>query len=142
MEKTFLIEQPPISKKYRLLIDDSSENRGICFTTDVDKVNYNLKILGVDLSLDTQIHNALSKDGITSIFSLGRYVAILRIKKDETVKEFWFVDFELDIDFEEVNKTTLNGYFSDELIKNFNELREKLRASFSEEYDMIELVFS
>jgi hypothetical protein len=39
MEKHFLIEQPPLSAKYKLLVDDMSEKRNFGVTTDIDKIN-------------------------------------------------------------------------------------------------------
>ena len=92
MKKYFAIKQPPLAEKLTLLADELNESRAFGSTTDFDKIKYNLKLMGEDFTQDLEIGISFSEIGITEVIDLGKYIAIVEIKKDKTLAVMWFFD--------------------------------------------------
>ena len=143
MRKHFLIEQPPISSKYRLLVDNINDTTTFAMTTDVDKVWYNRKVLGDDMSILLETYTALSDNGTTVVLPAGRYVTIWQITKDEKTQRIWFIDHSSNISFRHLGKQIMGDtYFSDNVYNEFERIQELLRSSFNPDLDIVELVLA
>ncbi len=140
MRKYFLIEQPPLSDKYRLLVDDINKTETFAMTIDIDKVWYNRKIIGDDMSIMLETYTALSDKGATVLQPIGRYITIWQISKDEKTQRIWFVDHESNFSFRDVGRQIMGDYFSDDVYNEFEKIQSTLRLLFSEKLDIVELV--
>ena len=139
MRKKFLVLQPPLSDKYRFLVDDINDTATFAMTLDTDKVWYNRKILGEDLNLELEIHTALHDKGLTSVIPVGRFVTIWQISKDEKTQRIWFIDHESELSFRQIGKQIMGEYFSDNVYNEFERIQGLLRSSFNDEFDIVEL---
>lgn len=138
MEKLFIVEQPPHSEKFRLLVDECIETGQYGLTTDRDKVLYNLELMS--LREQVQWQAAASAQGMSFVFEAGRYIGIAAVKKDFSRMSMEFFDFQAYGDFREWNATTLNHEFSEKVVTEFELLRSQLMNSFREpEDDRVEL---
>ena len=140
MRKHFLIEQPPLVDKYRLLVDDINETETFAMTLDIDKVWYNRKVIGEDMSIMLEAYTALSDNGTTVLQPIGRYITIWQISKDEKTQRIWYIDHESEISFREVGKQIMGDFFSDNVYDEFEKIQTELRSLFSDDLDIVELV--
>lgn len=141
MKKYFLVEQPPISSKYRLLVDDINETETFAMTQDIDKVLYNRHVLGHDLNITLEMYTALSSDGMTVVLPVGRYVTIWQISKDEKTQSILFVDYDTGLSFREVSQRGgIESPYSDNVYNEFGRIESLMKAGFKNEDDIIELV--
>ena len=121
------------------LVDEVNSNCSFGYTNKKSHIRYNLKILNelkfVDKkNYDTQLSN--SKEGLTSVFPLGRYIVILKMKKDKSSMEMLFLDFR--IGYADVDKS-LNGTFSEKLITKFKGIKYYMEEWFDETWDLVQL---
>ena len=139
MKKFFLIEQPPISEKYRMLVDKLSEVKNFGYTNNIEKIEYNLNIIGKDFSDRVDIHNLFTDKGITTVFPLGTYIVVLEMKKDKTKGKMSFFDFD---NIEDISKVRglLEMEFSEYIISEWFRIYYLLESGFSEEEDLVELI--
>ena len=92
MKKYFLVPQPPLTEKFNFLVDDLTDNKTLGFTYDIDKIKYNLKMMGDDFNHDLEIGINFLEKGITDVVDCGRYIAVVGIKKDRTEGKISFFD--------------------------------------------------
>ena len=140
MRKHFLVPQPPLSDKYRLLVDDINETETFAMTLYIDKVWYNRKIIGEDMSIMLETYTALSDKGTTVLQPIGRYITIWQISKDEKTQRIWFIDHESNLSFREVGRQIMGDYFSDYVYNEFEKIHSEMRRIFSNEMDIVQLV--
>ncbi len=138
MEKYFLILQPPNADKYRLLVDDISDNKTFGTTDDIHKVRYNRRLFGENFNMDIDIRLPLTDEGLTYVFPVGRFITILRLKKDESEGSMYFFDFNTFND-KSVIQSTLQKDFSERLLKEWFNIYDQLCSGFSDEEDVFEL---
>ncbi|MDV7187950.1 hypothetical protein R3X25_11715 [Lutibacter sp. TH_r2] len=139
MKKKFLLEQPPITNKFRLIVDDISDNNNYGFTNDIDKIEYNLNIMGNEFKDKFDLHNLFSDKGMTSVFQLGRFITILERNKEKTEGRMTFFDFDVDADVSEI-RSIIEQQFSENIIKEWFRVYYLISSDFSELDDLIELV--
>ena len=140
MRKHFLVPQPPLSDKFSLLVDDINETKTFAMTLDIDKVWYNRKIIGEDMSIMLETYTALSDKGTTVLQPIGRYITIWQISKNEKTQRIWYIDHESELSFREVGRQIMGDYFSDNVYNEFEKIRTQLRLVFSNDIDIVELV--
>ena len=136
MEKQFLVPQPPLTEKYRLLVDDMSDNETFGTATDINKIRYNIKLLGDNFDMDLTIKNMFTKEGITGVFPIGRFITILQLKKDETEGRMTFFDFDIDIT---LVKPIISAMYSENVVKEWTKVQDLLLLELSDEDDLFEL---
>jgi len=69
MKKYYIIEQPPISDKYTFLVDNISNKVNYGLTTDIEKINYTIKVIGENFNIDVKIGLLISQSkGSTFVF--------------------------------------------------------------------------
>jgi hypothetical protein len=142
MKKKFLVTQPPNADHFTLLVDDINETATIGHTTDIEKCEYNRQViekLGLDIDFIIQVQTAFSDKGITAVIPAGRYIAIIKASKDETKQEMFFIDSTSKADFRQQNATALGGYFSDNIVNEFEKVHKVLRTNLTDEDDLVEL---
>ncbi|MFD2937072.1 hypothetical protein [Spirosoma flavum] len=97
--------QPPLAEKVTFLVDDLEPSGGYGFTTDIEKIDYNRRHLGINTNLDIGIRTSLSTArGISSVAPLGRYITVIEIKSNEQEGMMWFIDFQKTKSPEEMRK--------------------------------------
>jgi hypothetical protein len=136
MEKYFLIQQPPITEKFRLLVEEMSENEKFGFTSDIDMIKYNINLLGSDFKKDLTIKNMFTDKGITTVFPIGSFITVLELKKDETEGKMTFFDFDIEISS---IKPILKATFSENIVNQFVNIHNLFESDFSEDDDLFVL---
>jgi len=142
MRKYFLVTQPPVADHFTLLVDDINQTATIGHTIDIEKCEYNRKVIekmGLDIDFMIQVQTAFSDKGITAVIPAGRYIAIIKASKDETKQEMYFIDSTSKTDFREQNAKALNGYFSDNIVNEFEKVHKILKTNSLDEVDLVEL---
>lgn len=135
-----MIEQPPVSNKYRLLVDDINETETFAITLDTSKVWYNRKIIGEQLSIRIEIHTALSDKGTTIVIPIGRYITIWQISKNETTQRIWFFDHANRLPLKDTFGQKYPNYFSDNVYSEYDKIQQAFKEEFTEDDDIVELV--
>lgn len=136
MQKYFMVEQPPIFEKYRLIVDDINDYETVAYTADIDKVLYNRRILGQALNIHLETYTALSDKGISVVLPIGRYVTVWEISKDEKTQHILYVDYDTDLSFSKL----FGDRYSQDICDEFERIQNLTKASFKEDDDRVELV--
>lgn len=142
MEKHFIIPQPPIADHFTLLVDHLNKTATFGHVTEIEKCQYNRQLIdtmGLDINFLIQVQTAFSKIGITTVVPIGRYIAIIKATKNETSQEMYFFDSFVDMEFREQNDKILGGYFSKNIVQEFEKVHSKLMYTWSDEFDKVEL---
>jgi hypothetical protein len=139
MEKYYLINQPPIAQKFTLLVDDITESGNWGMATDVDKIKYNREVIGKDIDIDIEIRQSLAETGTTSVFSFGRFIVVLEIRKDSKKGRMSFFDFQVDLTIDEIKKSLVPVY-SETIINAWFKSFYVLKENFSEINDLAEIL--
>ena len=139
MKKYFLIPQPPITEKLNFLVDDINEEKTMAFTTDFDKIEYNLNLMGKDFREDVEIGMNLVNSGVIEIIDLGRYLSIVSLSKTKKEGSIYFFDVTTKMSrvehFENVKK-----YFSENIAKKFIVDYDIMVSESSPSIDNVELI--
>lgn len=138
MKKKFILEQPPFTDKFRLLVDESIDFGKVGFTIDLNKIEYNLELIGNEFKERVDLHNLFTDKGITSVFPIGKYICVLELKKDKTKGVFSLFDFKRFNDISEARNILENEY-SENIIKEWFKVYYILISEFSESEDLFEL---
>jgi len=139
MEKYYIIEQPPISDNYTFLVDDISNKVNYGLTTDIDKINYNRKIIGENFNIDIKIGLLMSKSkGSTFVFDLGNFITVLELRADELEGKMAFYDCFIDMPKEALNNILTQAY-SQNIATEWFKVQEKLLENFSLKNDIVRL---
>ena len=141
MKKYFLYPQPPISEKFTFLVDDINENKTFGITTDFDKIEYNLKLIGKDFNQDLEIGINFMEKGITAVIDVGRYISVVGIKKDKSEGKIYF--------FDSTTKFTRNELigqieylFSKTIAKKFIDIYDLMKDESTPFIDNVELLLA
>jgi hypothetical protein len=124
-----------IGDKLIVLVDEVNENYSFGFTDSISKVLYNMKMLGNFLSkgnIEEQLTN--SKDGLTTLFPLGRYIAILKMKKDKSAMSMMLFDFRAEYS---IIDTNFKDVFSENVITQFKKLKYQMEDLYDDEADCV-----
>lgn len=119
------------------LTDDLNESLSFGYTENINKVKYNMTLLK-KVFIDTNHDDALakSKNGLTTLFPLGRYIVILLINKEKTEMKMFFLDFR--VEYSLVDKG-FAGIFSDNIKLQFKKIKYYMEESFNEDFDNVVL---
>nr|WP_315154625.1 hypothetical protein [uncultured Flavobacterium sp.] len=139
MEKYYIINQPPLAEKYIFLVDDKSEKVNYGLTTDIDKINYNRKILGENFNIEIKVGLLMAESpGTTAVFQLGNFITVLELRKDQKAGKMAFFDCIIDMPRNELNDMLVKAY-SQNIANEWFKHYDYLNANFSLENDIIEL---
>ena len=139
MKKYFLIPQPPVADKLYFLVDELSVPRTFGVTTDLDKIEYNLKLMGEDFNQDLEIGMNFLEKGITEVIDLGRYIAVVGIKKNKTEGKMHFFDTTADFTRAELI-AQMELLFTKNIAKKFINIYDIMVSESSPKFDNVELL--
>ncbi len=139
MKKHFIVSQPPLTSKYQMLVDDMSEKRNFGWTNDIDKIEYNKKLLGEEFNMELTIKNMFTDEGISSVFPVGAFITVLQMRKDEKEGKMTFMDYDTDMTEDELRNLLL-GVFSENITNSCINVYRVLRENFTKEDDTVELL--
>jgi len=124
-----------IGDKLIILVDDVNNNYSFGFTDSVSKINYNLETLNDYLQKeDYETLLANSKEGLTTLFPLGRYISILRIKKDKSAMSMFLFDFRAE--YSTIDQA-FKDVFSENIITQFKKIKYQMEELFDDESDCV-----
>ncbi len=132
-----MVLQPPITEHYTLLVDNINVTETFAHTTDLQKCEYNRQIIedmGGDIDFQIQVKTALSKNGVTGVLPLGRYIVIIKSSKDELSQEMFFFDGFIKVD--------ITDTFSKAVASEFDRVREQWELRFTKNDDLVRLLLS
>ncbi|NCQ11973.1 MAG: hypothetical protein GW809_07515 [Bacteroidetes bacterium] len=139
MKKYFLVPQPPLSNKLTFLVDDLNETRTVGIATDLDKIEYNLKLIGDDFNQDLEIGINFLEKGITDVVDLGRFISVVAIKKDRTKGKMYFFDSNINFSREELIEQ-MEMLFDENIAKKFITIYDLMVLESSPSFDNVELL--
>jgi len=141
MKKQFLIPQPPLADKLTFLVDDINESHTLGLTTDFDKIEYNLKLIDESFRQDLEIGLNFSETGITDVVDLGRYIAVIGIKKDQSTGKIYFFDTTVNFSRAELSEMLKSDFkFSAGIIERFMVIYDLMKSESSPSFDNVELL--
>jgi hypothetical protein len=124
--KDFLIN--PIT----FFVDDMNDELTFGYTNNHKTVDYNISLI---YSLVGNYDESLkqSKNGLTCVFPVGRFIVILKISKDKTIKEMIFLDFRAQYStFED-----MAGLFSDNILKSIKKIKYEWNEMYSDDMEFL-----
>lgn len=124
--------------KQKILTDNLGANGKLAWTIDPEKIRYNRDLLR-SVPFGKPVKLAAPDSFAVSLFSMGRYITLVRIKPDGTPDKMYFFDHDWDISGAEL-KIFLKGLYNEELEKEWFEVQWKLYQTFGPEWDTVELV--
>lgn len=138
MKKYFLVPQPPATDKYTFLVDDISNKKNWGKTTDIDKIEFNRRLLGEEINIDINVKLLFTEQGSTTVFPLGRFITVLQISKDESKGAMTFLDFDTKATRNELREM-IGKQFSDNIINEWLKVYDILVLEFKPEDDCVRI---
>mgnify|MGYP000891292705 CR=1 FL=1 len=139
MKKHFIIPQPPLVEKFTFLVDNISDNRNWGKTTDIDKIEYNRRLLGEDMNIELDVNLQFTDTGMTTVLPLGRFITVLQISKDESKGSMTFFDFQTNATRDEL-KEMIGKVYSENLTNQWFKFYDMLLSEFKNEDDCVQLL--
>jgi len=138
MGKLFFIDQPPLTRRYRLLVDSTSKNKKYGLTTDIDKIRYNTNLLGLEFNLNLKLNLLSTDEGSTVVFPIGTFITVLQLRKDENEGIMSFFDFNIKINDSNFI-LELEKMYSKNIVDKWLSVYKTLHSDFSEDEDVVDL---
>jgi len=126
-----------IGYKLKLIIDDTNEDNTFGFTESVEKVTYNLKKINETFKykdIDNRLEN--SETGLTTLFPVGRYIAIVELKKDKSKMRMTLID--LKTSYSAIDNA-FDGVFSENIKVQFKKMKYEVEDFYNDSLDFVEL---
>ena len=123
--------------KLILLVDDTTEDNSFGFTESVEKVTYNLKKINETFKykdIDNRLEN--SETGLTTLLPVGRYIAIVELKKDKSKMRMTLID--LNTSYSSIDKG-FDGVFSESIKLQFKKMKYEVEDFYDKSLDFVEL---
>jgi len=140
MKKYYLIEQPPVARKYTFLVDDISDKLNYGLATDIHKINYNLKLMGEKFNIDVKVGLLMAESkGSTFVFDLGHFISILELRADQQEGKMAFYDCVIDIPRSELNEILVKRY-SQNIATEWFKVHDRLNVNLSPETDIVQII--
>ncbi|HYG40493.1 MAG TPA: hypothetical protein VD908_17815 [Cytophagales bacterium] len=122
----------------QLLVDNQSPNKKFAFTSDAGKIAKNRNLLrSVPFSHSIKVLGP--NNGTVSLFSVGKYISVVRIGANGTPDKMYFFDFDWDISKSEL-QILLQSVYSSELEKEWFNIQWILYSTFDKEMDNVEIL--
>lgn len=138
MKKQYLILQPPHTDKFTFLVDDISNKGNWGRTTDIDKIEYNRRLLGEEFNVDLKVKLLLTDKGGSGVFPIGRFLTVIQIRADENEGIMTFMDFDIPLKGDELRNALLNE-FSLNITNQWLMIQELMLSEFRDEDDNVVL---
>ena len=139
MKKHFIIPQPPLVEKFTFLVDNISDNRNWGKTTDIDKIEYNRRLLGEDMNIELDVNLQFTDTGMTTVLPLGRFITVLQISKDESKGSMTFFDFQTNATRDEL-KEMIGKVYCENLKNQCFKFYDIILIDFKNEDDCVQLL--
>ena len=140
MDNFLFVEQPPLTSKFNFLVDGLTPNKQYGEATDIEKIEYNLDILGNNIKLDTEIHTTLlTKKSLATVIPIGRYITILLLNKDRDAGRMVFIEFDTSKGINELKQILLEEYDTN-IANEWVSVYEKYKQHYSDKDDNSELL--
>lgn len=139
MKKHFLIPQPPATKKYTFLVDDINHLKNWGLATDLDKIEYNRRLLGEDFNIDLKVKLLFTDKGSTTVLPIGRFITVIQTRADENAGRMMFLDFDVRLTREEI-RDNLTKTFSVNIADKWLEFYDLMRLEFTHDDDNVLLL--
>lgn len=121
----------------QILIDNQSPNQKFAWTTSVGKIIENRnRLRSIPFSHSVKVAGA--HGGTISLFSIGKYIAVVRITSEGLPDKMYFFDYAWELSSLEL-KLLLQGIYTEELGKEWFNIQWKLYSTFKEEMNIVEL---
>ena len=117
------------------LVDEKNSTSTFGYTESKKKVMFNIKMLeGVlnKLEFDELLSN--SKAGLTTLFPIGQYIVILKMRKDKTEMQLFFFDFR--VKYSDI-ANVFDSIFSNTINTEFKNIKSEMDDYFNESLDNI-----
>lgn len=121
----------------QILIDNLSPNQKFAWTISVEKIASNRNLLR-SIPFANSIKIASLNGGTVSLFSIGRYIAVVHIMADGIPKKMYFFDFDWEISKTEL-QLLLQGVYNEELEKEWFTIQWTLYSTFKKEMNIVQL---
>jgi hypothetical protein len=140
MDKFLFVEQPPLTPKFNFLVDGLTPNKQYGEATDIEKIEYNLNILGNEIKLETEIQTILlTKKSLATVIPIGRYITILLLTKERDVGRMVFIEFDISKDINVFKQILLEEYDTN-IANEWLSVYEKYKQHYSDKDDNAELL--
>ena len=138
---TFLfVEQPPLTSKFNFLVDGLTPNKQYGEANDIEKIEYNLDLLGNDIKLDTEVYaTLLTKKSLATVIPIGRYITILLLNKERDSGRMVFIEFDTRKDINELKQIIMEEYDTN-IVNEWLLVYEKYKQHYLFEDDNAELL--
>jgi hypothetical protein len=139
MEKYYIINQPPLVEKYTFLVDDISDKVNYGLATDINKINYNIKLLGESFNIDIKVGLLMAESiGTTAVFELGNFISVLELHKNQKEGKMTFFGCNINMEREEINDILVKRY-SQNIANEWFKHYDIIISNYSIENDIIQL---
>jgi hypothetical protein len=116
------------------LVDDVNEENTFGFTDNPEKIEFNIKLISSIFDIEKfEKHLSNSKQGLTTLFPLGRYIVILIVSKDKKTMKQFFLDFR--IEYQDIDKYFV--MFSNNVKNQFKSIKYYVEDFFSDDFDIV-----
>lgn len=139
MKGPYLYPQPPIAEKYSFLVDKLDKSHCLGITTDWNKIEYNLKMMGTDFNQRLEIGLSFLEKGMNDTIDLGRYIAVVGINKNKSEGIIRFFDSKLKIERNELF-TEIELLYDKIIAESFILLYDAMVSDSSSFLDNVELI--
>ena len=138
---TFLfVEQPPLTSKFNFLVDGLTPNKQYGEANDIEKIEYNLDLLGNDINIDTEVYaTLLTKKSLATVIPIGRYITILLLNKERDSGRMVFIEFDTRKDINELKQIIMDEYDTN-IANEWLLVYEKYKQHYLVEDDNAELL--
>ncbi len=124
-----------------LLCDVINETKTLGSTLDVDKINYNLDLIGGDFKKEFKIKLGFQKWGVLETLDLGRYIAIIYINKQLNSGYMYFIDTNSELSrFEILNHIKEMFGNNCNITKRFMAIYDLLKSNPEQVQDNVEII--
>lgn len=123
--------------KLIMLVDDVDENGIFGFVDSINKVEYNLRLLGRLIDKSRIEKDLMDTTGVLIyVLPIGRFIVMLEISKDKKTKRMMFFDYR--IDYKGID-STIGSHYSKSLINQFKSIKYQMEEHDDEWADVVEI---
>ncbi len=140
MKKYNLIPQFPLVPYFTCLVDEISDNGEFGTTSDIDKIEYNIRLHSDMLNIDIEARSAYYQRGVSLIFPFGPFITILELSLNLKVGTMTFFDFRYPGSKSEFGNQLYGAHFNQNKINEVLKIQTLLEETFSDGDDIVRLL--
>lgn len=120
-----------------VLIDNQSPNQKFAWTVSAQKIAANRNLLRT-VQFDNFVKIEGTDGGTLSLFSIGRYITVVRITANGVANKMYFFDYNWEISKAEL-QLLMQEIYTEELEKEWFNIQWSLYSTFNESMNIVEL---